>query len=334
MSFFYKPIVQNDSRVSDDAYFLAGTSAWFNHVDVLERKRLPKRIHVDHLPKQILKKLTQKRQPVAGLRFEKTLIMGILNVTPDSFSDGGMNFSVPAAVKTVKGFLKEGVDIIDIGGESTRPGADTISIETELSRVVPIIEAVKELDSSSIVSVDTRSSHVMSQAIEKGADLINDVSALTHDSFSRQIISKSKIPVCLMHGGQNPKKMQDNVHYDDVLLDVFEYLEQQIEKAKKAGIDRSQIIIDPGIGFGKLTEHDVKLVKNISLFHSLGVPILMGASRKKFIGNLASEPLPSKRLPGSLAAALEGVRQGVQILRVHDVAQTKQAVVVFKSLSI
>ncbi len=251
--------------------------------------------------------------------------MGILNVTPDSFSDGGKNLEYSKAFNAAEGMISEGADIIDIGGESTRPGAKTIPQEVELKRIEPVLKSLKKKYPKCKISVDTRKSAVMTRVIGLGADLINDVSAMTFDKKSIEVLVKEDTPVCLMHGGLNPETMQEKIIYDDVLFDVYDYLKEAINFAIAGGIKEENILIDPGIGFGKTSEQNMVLIQKASIFHSLGVPVLYGVSRKKFIGNIGGAQVPSSRFPGSIAVALELIRQGVQVIRVHDVKETKQA---------
>jgi len=258
------------------------------------------------------------------LPFTRPLVMGVLNVTPDSFSDGGDFAETGPAVAHAKAMIAAGADIIDIGGESTRPGARPVWEGDEVERVVPVIEALKDADIP--ISIDSRHSVVMKAAVQAGAHIINDVSALAYDPESLEIAADSSAPVILMHAQGTPATMQDAPEYDHVLLDVFDYLSERIEICREAGIDRSRIIVDPGIGFGKAVVQDnMNLMNGLALFHTLGVPVLLGASRKRFIGAATGQDDPKQRLGGSLAAALSGVNQGIQIIRVHDVAETAQA---------
>jgi len=278
-----------------------------------------------------LDRLAAPRPPMAlpgrdaPLGFSRPLVMGVLNVTPDSFSDGGKFLDMDAAIRRGRQMRAEGADIIDIGGESTRPGATPVWEGEEAERVVPVIEA---LAAEGIpLSVDTRHSTVMTKAVEAGAHIINDVSALTYDGDSMKAAVTTDAPIILMHSQGTPKTMQDAPDYDDVLLDVYDYLENRIEACVAAGIDRNRLIVDPGIGFGKrVVQDNLALMNGLAFFHNLGCPVLLGASRKRFIGAITGEEEAGKRMPGSLTAALKGVEQGMQIVRVHDVAETVQAV--------
>jgi len=262
------------------------------------------------------------------------LLMGIVNVTPDSFSDGGRFVEHEAAIAHAQKLAKEGAELVDIGGESTRPGADLVSVDEELARILPIIKGLKEQGRcfDAKISIDTRKAEVMRAAIEAGVELINDVSALQYDEDSLDVAARFDGPVILMHGKGDPKTMQNNPVYQDVVQEVREYLAGRIKACEQVGIDRSRLIIDPGIGFGKTLKHNLALLAHLKKFTDLGVPLLLGASRKRFIGTLSREEEASRRAPGSIAAALAGVSQGVQIVRVHDVKKTRQALDVWQAI--
>ncbi|MBX9590180.1 MAG: dihydropteroate synthase [Hyphomonadaceae bacterium] len=254
--------------------------------------------------------------------------MGIVNVTPDSFSDGGRYLTADAAIAHALELEAEGADILDIGGESTRPGSEPIDIEAECRRVLPVIEGLAGRVRVP-VSIDTRNGEVMRRAVEAGARIINDVSALGHDPMALAVAAASGLPVILMHAQGDPKTMQHNPTYEDVVLDVFDALGARVAACERAGIPRQRLIVDPGIGFGKTLAHNLALLGSLTIFQGLGCAVLLGASRKSFIGKLTGAQA-GDRLPGSLAAALIGVAQGVQILRVHDVAATRQALAVWE----
>lgn len=279
---------------------------------------------------QTFDNLLAVRADLAGLSMERPRIMGIVNVTPDSFSDGGNFADVQAAIDHGLRLIEEGADILDIGGESTRPGSEAVGLDDELGRVMPVLEGLRARTSAKI-SVDTRKAEVMRRAAAAGADILNDVSALTHDGDALAVAAESGKPVILMHAQGDPKTMNDNPKYRDVVLDVFDFLASRIEACVAAGIAREKIVVDPGIGFGKHLHHNVAVLQAMSLYHGLGVPVLLGASRKKLIGQLCNVEDPKKRVPGSIAAALFAVAQGVQIIRVHDVAETVQAVRVWQA---
>ena len=254
-------------------------------------------------------------------------MMGVVNVTPDSFSDGGRHATTDAAVAHALQLEAEGADILDIGGESTRPGSDPVDLEEECRRVLPVIAALAR-KSRARISVDTRKAEVMRRAALEGAHMINDVSALTHDPRSLEVVAALALPVALMHAQGDPRTMQDDPTYDDVVLDVYDYLDERIAACERAGIPRARLVIDPGIGFGKTLAHNLELLGSLAIFHGLGCGLMLGASRKSFIGHLTGAGA-ADRLPGSLAAALLGAAQGVQLLRVHDVAATRQALAVW-----
>ncbi len=277
-----------------------------------------------------LEAITSPRARLAGLTLDRPRIMGIINVTPDSFSDGGLHASVEAAIAHGLKLAEEGADIIDIGGESTRPGADYVPVDAEIARVLPVIEGLRERTEARI-SIDTRKAEVMARAAAAGADILNDVSALTHDPEAMAVAAETGLPVILMHAQGDPRTMNDNPQYSDVALDVFDYLETRIAACEAAGIPRAKIVADPGIGFGKHLHHNVAVMASLSLYHALGVPVLLGASRKKLIDHISDVPNPRDRLPGSIAAALAGAAQGVQMVRVHDVAATRQALNVWRA---
>ncbi len=267
--------------------------------------------------------ISEVRAPRGSLMWQRPLLQGIVNVTPDSFSDGGRYAQTDEAIAHARKLVEAGADLIDIGGESTRPGAAKVTIEQELDRVIPVIAGLSDI--SVPISIDTRNQQVMACAMKAGASIINDVSALGHDDRAPAYAAEVNCPVILMHAQNNPDNMQDNPQYDDVVLDVYDYLEKRLEICQNTGIDRERLIIDPGIGFGKTVEHNIALMTSLSLFHGLGVPLLLGVSRKSFIGHITAEKNTDERLAGSLAFGQMGYDQGVQILRVHDVKESRQA---------
>lgn len=325
----YRPIVETDPLRPDDALPLAGGRLWFREVAVHERGLPPRRIRAHDLSEAARSRLSAPRAPICGLALDRPLIMGIVNVTPDSFSDGGRFAARDAAVARAEALVAAGADILDIGGESTRPGSDPVPEDEELARVIPVIEAAKGLGVA--ISVDTRKAAVARAALDAGACIFNDVSALGHDPASLAVAADAPA-ICLMHAQGDPKTMQLAPHYDDVLLDVTDYLAERVAAAEAAGIARERILVDPGIGFGKTIEHNLALIRALAILHDLGCPILFGASRKRFIGSLGQAPDPMTRLPGSLAVVLEALRQGAQVIRVHDVAETRQAVALWSAL--
>jgi dihydropteroate synthase len=279
--------------------------------------------------KSLLARITAKRAPFAGLHLDRPVLMGIVNVTPDSFSDGGLYDTTEAAIARAAELAGAGAAIVDIGGESTRPGSDAVEVREEAARVIPVIKGVAGLPA--VISVDTRKASVARAAAEAGAKILNDVSALTYDRKSAQVAAETGMSVVLMHAQGEPKTMQDDPRYEDVVLEVFDYLEGRIAAAGQAGIPQSRIAADPGLGFGKTLAHNLALLEHTSLFHGLGVPLLIGASRKRFIEGLTGGAEPRSREPGSHAAAIAAASQGAQILRVHDVAGTSQALEVWRA---
>ncbi|QDP01573.1 dihydropteroate synthase [Thalassotalea sp. PS06] len=255
-------------------------------------------------------------------------IMGILNVTPDSFSDGGKFTSLDIALEQAEQMIKDGASIIDIGGESTRPGAAEVSLQDELDRVIPVIEAIKQRFDT-LVSIDTSKAQVMEVAVANGADLINDVRALQNTGCV-QVAAKAQIPVCLMHMQGLPRTMQDNPQYDDVVEDVKQFFVERIAACEQAGIERNNIILDPGFGFGKTLEQNYQLLANQKQLLDLGLPILAGISRKSMIGHLLNREV-EERLAGSLSAAVIAAINGAGIIRVHDVKETVDAIKVLNA---
>jgi len=258
---------------------------------------------------------------------ERPLIMGILNLTPDSFYDGGKFKSVEEAVEAALKMEEEGADIIDIGGESTRPGSEPVSLKEELKRVMPVLKEVKKRIKIPI-SIDTYKSQVAKEALEEGAEIVNDISGLSFDKKMAEIVSSYNAYCVIMHIKGRPKTMQKRVFYKDVIKEIYDYLKEKVDYAQKMGIKREKIIIDPGIGFGKKLEHNIEIIRRLREFRSLNLPILVGHSRKSFIGQILSLP-PAERLVGSLAAAVILLFNGAHILRVHDVKETKQAIEIF-----
>lgn len=260
------------------------------------------------------------------------LLMGIVNVTPDSFSDGGDFVDSERAISHALKLVEEGADILDIGGESTRPGAVPVTPDEEQARILPVIEGIKATGCNVPLSIDTRHADTMRAVVGCGVDIINDTSALTHDSESLSVVTKAQIPVMLMHMKGTPETMQNRPHYDDVVDEVYAFLSERIDSCTQAGIDPNRVIIDVGIGFGKTLEDNLKLLNNLDKFQDLGCPILLGASRKSFIEKICPQASPQDRLAGSLAALLRGYEQGVQIFRVHDVKESRQALDVWQAI--
>ena len=324
MTEYYRPLLSRAYPRPAAALICAGGNAWFQFVEKITREGGREVVDANSLPSEWKSKLTRPRPNFCGMDFHRANIMGILNVTPDSFSDGGTfldpNFAVEQAVQ----MAEDGADLIDIGGESTRPGAVEISVQEEVARVIPVIRALAQKIRIAI-SVDTRKSAVADAAFQSGARLVNDVSGFTFDPDLLTGCGENMRPVCVMHSQGLPEMMQNNPQYDDVVLDVYDFLHAQIAKLVAAGVPERCILADIGIGFGKTLAHNLALLNRISLFHGLGVPLLLGVSRKGFIGQIAGVEDPQQRLAGSLSVALAARAQGVQVFRVHEVRQTREA---------
>ncbi|MGC1494171.1 MAG: dihydropteroate synthase [Sulfitobacter sp.] len=328
---YYRPLPQCGPARPETAITLAGGWCWFTDVEVLSRRCLSKIVPACDVPADVLDRLTAARAPIAGLSMDRPRVMGILNATPDSFSDGGVHAAATDAVVSGTAMQAGGVDLLDVGGESTRPGAETVEIDAEIKRVVPVIAGLRGAGVTCPISIDTRKALVAKAAHDAGANLVNDVSGFTYDPALAPFAAKSNLPVCVMHALGDPATMQQDPQYENVLLDIYDFLETQIKMLEATGIPRSRIVADPGIGFGKTQAHNLALLARISLFHGLGVPILLGASRKRFIGTIGNEPQAAARAPGSIGVALAALGHGIQMLRVHDVPQTIQAIALWRA---
>ena len=324
---------------------LAGGLNWFSGVELLQVEG-NRRVAAELLPVERIEDrfdddlkaqwaaLTAVRAPLQlgerTVRLDQPQVVGIVNATPDSFSDGGQFTDAAAAAAAGADMARDGAAIIDVGGESTRPGAKPVWEGDEIERIVPVIQQLAA--GGAAVSADTRKAEVMTAALAAAARMINDVSALTYDDRSAEVLAAQPVPVILMHHLGAPETMQDSPRYDDVLVEVYQWLEERIAAAVDAGIARERILIDPGFGFGKTVAHNLELMNGLTLFHSLGCPLVVGASRKRTIGALSGEAPADRRLGGSIAFALKAVEQGVQLLRVHDVFETVQALRVWRGL--
>lgn len=329
---YYRPIAMTDPARPSGALTLAGGWCWFDRVEVLSRAAAGRIVAASELPAPVLHRLTAPRASFAGLALDRPRLMGILNVTPDSFSDGGRFLGAEAAVAQARA-MAEGAEIIDIGGESTRPGAAEVAVSEEINRTVPVIRALRDRGLTAPISIDTRKAAVAEAALEAGASLVNDVSAFDFDPALGPLVAAAEVPVILMHAQGVPATMQDDPRYGDVLLDVYDALAARLARAEALGIDRARIMLDPGIGFGKTQAHNLTLLRGLSLFHGLGCPILLGTSRKRFIGSIGRASDPQDRAPGSIATALQGVAQGAQLVRVHDVDETRQALRLWQAMN-
>ena len=311
----------------------------FDTIELITRKK-KKKIHISklNLLSKVLKKKVQfdiknitKKKNFSKLKFESSpLIMGVINLTPDSFSDGGKYNNHKDALKRVKHFIEKGSSIIDIGGESTRPGSNDINEKTEWKRIKEVLKKIKKF--KNIISIDTRKSTIMEKSLKYGAHIINDVSGLKHDPNTLKILRNKKISFVIHHIQGNPKTMQVKPTYKNVTLDIYDFFEKRILELKANGINHKNIILDPGIGFGKKLKHNITLLRNISIFHSLGFPIMLGTSRKRFIKDISGINDSKERLGGTISSSLCAMMQGIQILRVHDVNEVNQSIKVFKSL--
>ena len=256
--------------------------------------------------------------------------MSVINLTPDSFSDGGKYNNKKDAVKRIKYLIEKGSSIIDIGGESTRPGSNDVNEKVEWKRINEVLKKIKKF--KYIISIDTRKSNIMKKSINCGAQIINDVSGLTYDPNTINTLKNEKVPFVIHHMQGNPKTMQTKPSYKNVVLDIYDFFEKKILELRASGINHKNIILDPGIGFGKNLKHNITLLRNISIFHSLGFPIMLGISRKRFIKDISGINDSNERLGGTISSSLSGMMQGVQIIRVHDVNEVNQSIKVFKSL--
>ena len=311
----------------------------FDQIEIISRKSQKKISiqEINSLPKSLqkkinldLRKIKSKKKNFANLNFKKIPnIMGVLNLTPDSFSDGGKFNSKKKGINHASKMFELGADIIDIGGESTKPGSSTVNIKLEWNRIEKIIRSISK---KIPISLDTRKSEVMEKGIKYGVKIINDVSGLIYDSKTINILKKYKIPFVIQHSQGTPKNMQIKPIYKNELLDIYDFFEDKIKFLRSIGIKHNNIIIDPGIGFGKNLKHNMNLISNISIFHSLGFPILVGNSRKRFIKDLTGKNDTKTRIGGTVASSIYLIMQGVQILRIHDVNELLQGVKVFKEL--
>ena len=273
---------------------------------------------------------TEAAPSFAGLSLDKPRLFGVINVTPDSFSDGGEALALSEALKRGRAMLDDGADILDVGGESTRPGAEPVSAEEERARVVPVVKGLSEM--GALVSIDTRRAEVMAAAIDAGAGIVNDVTALTGDQDSLGLVADRGVAVVLMHMQGEPGSMQENPQYENAAEDVFGTLKARFEACEEAGILRHRIAVDPGIGFGKTVDHNLEILNRLDIYRGLGLPVLLGVSRKSFIAKLSRGEAPKDRVPGSLAAVLAAWAQGVWMFRVNDVAETRQALAVAQAI--
>ena len=312
----------------------------FDTIEIITRK-YRKKIHIKDIKlqnKKIKNKINNDLNLIIKKKYFKKLnftnlplLMGIINLTPDSFSDGGKYNTKNKSFIHAKDLIKNGCKILDIGGESTRPGSREIENKLEWRRVGAAIKKIKKLNT--FVSLDTRKSSIMKKGINYKVNLINDVSGLGHDSDTINILKETNVPFVINHTQGTPTKMQKNPKYKNVLLDIYDFFESKINEIRSKGIKHNNINLDPGIGFGKNLKHNITLIRNVSIFHSLGFPIMLGISRKRFIKDLSRNNDSKERLGGTIASALHAMMQGVQILRVHDVNEVNQSIKVFQSIN-
>ena len=296
---------------------------------ILEVKLLPKK--VKYKVQQDLKKITQKKN-FKNLKFSSSpVLMGIINLTPDSFSDGGKYRNIKFAFEHSKLLIQKGCKIIDVGGESTRPGSSDINVDLEWKRIQNFLKKSRGL--KSLISVDTRKSKIMYKANKYKLNLVNDISGLSYDSNTLEFLKKTNKPFVLNHIKGEPVNMQKNPKYKNVVLDIYDFFEEKLKIIRNKGIKHNNIILDPGIGFGKNLKHNITILKDISVFHSLGFPLLLGISRKRFIKDLSGMNDSKERIGGTISASLWSMMLGVQLLRVHDVNEVNQAIKVFKKLN-
>ena len=311
----------------------------FDHVEIISRdsKKIINLKDIKKLSRILRKKIEndlkiiiKKNKNFSNLDFSKNPnIMGVINLTPDSFSDGGKFNKKKAGVVHANDLFKFGANIVDVGGESTRPGSKSISTKEEWSRIEKII---KKINKKITLSLDTRKSEIMNKGIKIGIKLINDISGLSYDSKTINILKKYKIPFVIHHSQGTPENMQINPKYKNELLDIYDFFEKKINFLRSKGIKHNNIIIDPGIGFGKNLKHNMNLIRSVSIFHTLGFPILLGLSRKRFIKDLSGKNDSKERLGGTVASSMYAIMQGVQVLRIHDVNELRQSIKVFKEL--
>lgn len=343
--------LESPQRHDGESLRLAGTMIWFSQIEYIQRdatsmqRRLVSVSGWDAFTASLSDTDRERCALLLGniaapraalqmgartIRLDQPHVMGIINATPDSFSDGGKNFDADVAADAAFKMSSAGAAIIDVGGESTRPGAALIWEGEELGRVEPLIR--KLAGAGTAISIDTRKASVMEGAVKAGATMINDISALLYDDRALEVAQASNVPVVLMHApSQSSDPHKDGV-YEDVVCDVFDWLEQRVAAVESAGISRDRILVDPGIGFGKSLSENLAIINNLSMYHALGCTILFGASRKRLIGALSNEAAAGERLGGSIFLAMKAVEQGAQIVRVHDAAETVQAIQVWRGL--
>ena len=338
-NFFFGPISSEKVKRKQSIPLHGNRLISFDTVEILTRKKV-RRIKIskiNKLNKNIKKKVSTdiknilKKKKFKGLSFSHLpILMGVLNLTPDSFSDGGRYIKKKMGEQQAKKLIKDGCGILDIGGEATNPGSKDVNEDKEWKRIYPTLSRLKSL--KNFISLDTRKSLIMKKGIKNKINLINDVSGLEYDPNTIQVLRDTNIPFVIHHMQGEPKTMQKNPSYNNVLLDIYDFFENKIKYLRSKGIKHNNIILDPGIGFGKNLKHNITLLRNISIFHSLGFPVMLGTSRKRFIKGLSGANDSKERLGGTISSCLLAIMEGVQILRVHDVNEINQSIKVFNSL--
>ena len=338
-NFFFGPISSEKVKRKQSIPLHGNRLISFDTVEILTRKKV-RRIKINKinkLNKNIKKKVSTdiknilKKKKFKGLSFSHLpILMGVLNLTPDSFSDGGRYIKKKMGEQQAKKLIKDGCGILDIGGEATNPGSKDVNEDNEWKRIYPTLARLKSL--KNFISLDTRKSLIMKKGIKNKINLINDVSGLEYDPNTIQVLRDTNIPFVIHHMQGEPKTMQKNPTYNNVLLDIYDFFENKIKYLRSKGIKHNNIILDPGIGFGKNLKHNITLLRNISIFHSLGFPVMLGTSRKRFIKSLSGVNDSKERLGGTISSCLLAIMEGVQILRVHDVNEINQSIKVFNSL--
>ncbi len=332
LSRYFRPIFSTEKTHPRDAIFFGLTPMWFNTLKVFERGKISTVINVTDAPIEVKSRLSVIGANPLDHKNNPPLVMGVLNLSPDSFSSESQVTNNNGLAEHISSMVEGGMDIIDIGGESTRPGFTTVAPEEEKIRIREALQFIRTNFPDLPISIDTRKAAVAESALALGAKMVNDVSALNFDRGTIEVVKQFDAHVSLMHSGGSGKDLHRKIEGKYFLLDIFDYLKERIDYSVSRGIARSKIIIDPGIGFGKTQEQNLAILSNISLFHTLGCPILVGVSRKKFLGTITGEVKPADRLMGSVLVAGELVKQGVQVIRVHDVNETKQVVKMLHAL--
>ena len=323
---YFRPLLHTGPARPEGALRIAGGWCWARYAEHLRRGAEPRVIDVGAVPDVVRSAWTAPRRPILGLAWDRPHLMGILNATPDSFSDGGRT---EQEMQILASDMSDNASLLDVGGESTRPGATTIDVQTEIARTIPLITWLRSTGIRAAISIDTRKAEVAKAALDAGANLVNDVSGFSFDPDLAPLCAATDTPVCVMHAQGDPETMQDDPQYGDVLLDVYDDLAARIKNLRAQGVQH--IIADPGIGFGKTEAHNLALLRGLSLFHGLGVPLLLGVSRKGFIGKIGGVKAPARRDPGSVAVALAALNQGIQVIRAHNAASHSQAIALWSA---